>query len=85
MFRRAGARSRRSPRNDGLVGAEGAFLTCSFWAVSALVEIGESDRASKPCEKVLCAAAPLELYAEELDPTAGASSATSRRGSRTSR
>ena len=57
--------------DDGLVGAEGAFFTSSFWAVSALVEIGESDRARKPCEKVLCAAATLELCAEELDPHSG--------------
>jgi GH15 family glucan-1,4-alpha-glucosidase len=64
-------RYRVEQTDDGLVGDEGAFFTCSFWAVSALVEIGEPDRARRLCEKLLCAASPLELYAEELDPRSG--------------
>jgi GH15 family glucan-1,4-alpha-glucosidase len=64
-------RYRVEETDDGLVGSEGAFFTCSFWAVSALVEIGECDRARRLCEKVLCAASPLGLYAEELDPHSG--------------
>jgi alpha,alpha-trehalase len=57
--------------DDGLVGPEGAFTTCSFWMVSALAEIGEPDAARALCEKVLCYASPLRLYAEEIEPGSG--------------
>ena len=39
--------------DDGLPGEEGTFTICSFWLVSALVEIGELERARKLCEKLL--------------------------------
>ncbi len=39
--------------------------------MSALVDIGEHDRARQLCEKVLSLASPLGLYAEELDPKTG--------------
>jgi GH15 family glucan-1,4-alpha-glucosidase len=54
--------------DDGLVGVEGAFTCCSFWLVSALVEIGDLPRARRLCERLVSAASPLGLYAEELDP-----------------
>jgi GH15 family glucan-1,4-alpha-glucosidase len=57
--------------DDGLKGEEGTFTICSFWLVSALVEIGEVDRARRLCERLLSHASPLELYAEELDPHTG--------------
>jgi GH15 family glucan-1,4-alpha-glucosidase len=57
--------------DDGLSGEEGTFLICSFWLVSALSEIGESDRASGLCERLLAHASPLLLYAEELDAETG--------------
>jgi GH15 family glucan-1,4-alpha-glucosidase len=57
--------------DDGLSGEEGAFTICSFWLVSALVEIGELERARKLCERLLSFASPLELYAEEIDPHGG--------------
>jgi GH15 family glucan-1,4-alpha-glucosidase len=57
--------------DDGLSGDEGSFTICSFWLVSALVEIGEVDRARKLCERLLAYASPLELYAEEIDPNSG--------------
>ncbi len=57
--------------DDGLQGAEGTFMICSFWLVSALSEIGESDRASAMCERLLAHASPLLLYAEELDARSG--------------
>ncbi|GAB2475206.1 glycoside hydrolase family 15 protein [Streptosporangium sandarakinum] len=57
--------------DDGMAAEEGAFTICSFWLVSALVEIGEYTRARKLCEKVLSFASPLGLYAEELDPYSG--------------
>jgi GH15 family glucan-1,4-alpha-glucosidase len=57
--------------DDGLTGEEGAFMTCSFWLVSALVEIGELPRAKRLCERLLSLASPLDLYAEEIDPRTG--------------
>ena len=58
--------------DDGLRGREGAFTICSFWLVSALSEIGESERARRLCERVLSFAGPLHLFAEEIDPRSGA-------------
>jgi len=57
--------------DDGLSGEEGTFTICSFWLVSALVEIGELRRARALCEKLLSFASPLQLYAEEIDATTG--------------
>ena len=57
--------------DDGLSGEEGSFTICSFWLVSALVEIGELPRARRLCEKLLAYASPLGLYGEEIDPGSG--------------
>ncbi len=57
--------------DDGLHGVEGTFLICSFWLVSALSEMGEAERATQMLERLLAAASPLGLYAEELDPVSG--------------
>ncbi|MEU4598561.1 glycoside hydrolase family 15 protein [Nocardia sp. GTS18] len=57
--------------DDGLSGEEGTFTICSFWLVSALVEIGELERATHLCERLLGLASPLRLYAEEIDPRTG--------------
>jgi GH15 family glucan-1,4-alpha-glucosidase len=64
-------RYRVEETDDGLSGAEGTFLICSFWLVSALSEIGESARARDLCERLLESAGWLDLYAEELDPVSG--------------
>jgi alpha,alpha-trehalase len=64
-------RYRPEQTDDGLSGAEGSFTICSFWLVSALVEIGETDRARRLCEKLLSYASSLGLYGEELDPDTG--------------
>jgi alpha,alpha-trehalase len=56
---------------DGLSGEEGTFTICSFWLVSALVIIGELERARALCEKLLSYASPIQLYAEEIDPRSG--------------
>ena len=77
-------RYRVEETDDGLVGSEGAFFTCSFWAVSALVEIGDDARARALCEKLLCLASPLGLYAEEIDPATGRHLGNFPQGSRTS-
>jgi GH15 family glucan-1,4-alpha-glucosidase len=64
-------RYRTDETDDGLQGAEGTFLICSFWLVSALSEIGEKRRAASLCERLLQHASPLGLYAEELDANTG--------------
>src|SRR6478672_7255100 len=64
-------RYRVDETDDGLSGEEGTFAICSFWLVSALVEIGEVEAAKKLCERLLAYASPLELYAEEIDPLSG--------------
>ncbi len=61
-------RYRTEETDDGLAGEEGSFVICSFWLVSALVEIGEPRRARELCERLLGEASPLGLYAEEIDP-----------------
>jgi GH15 family glucan-1,4-alpha-glucosidase len=57
--------------DTGFSGAEGTFTICSFWLVSALAMIGETERAHALCQKLLSFAGPLLLYAEEIDTTTG--------------
>jgi GH15 family glucan-1,4-alpha-glucosidase len=65
-------RYRLDVADDGLANAEeGTFTICSFWLVSALTIIGETDRARALFEKLLSFAGPLLLYAEEIDVTTG--------------
>jgi GH15 family glucan-1,4-alpha-glucosidase len=64
-------RYRTSETDDGLVGEEGTFLICSFWLVSALLEIGDRKAGRQLCERLLSLASPLDLYAEELDAATG--------------
>jgi GH15 family glucan-1,4-alpha-glucosidase len=64
-------RYRVEETDDGLQGEEGTFTICSFWLVSALVEVGELKRARALCEKLLSYASSLQLYAEEIDPKSG--------------
>jgi alpha,alpha-trehalase len=62
-------RYRTQTTDDGMWGeSEGTFTVCSFWLVSALVEIGELDRARTHCEKLVGSASALGLFGEELDP-----------------
>jgi GH15 family glucan-1,4-alpha-glucosidase len=64
-------RYRVDETDDGFSGEEGTFTICSFWLASALCEIGEVERARGLCEKLLSYASPLQLYAEEIDPSTG--------------
>jgi GH15 family glucan-1,4-alpha-glucosidase len=64
-------RYRVEETDDGLSGEEGTFAICSFWLVSALVQIGELERGRALCEKLLSFASPLGLYAEEIDAASG--------------
>lgn len=60
---------RYPPGGDGLPGAEGAFLPCSFWLVQALALIGERDAAHQLFDQLADQASPLGLLPEEIDPT----------------
>jgi GH15 family glucan-1,4-alpha-glucosidase len=64
-------RYRVEETDDGMSGEEGTFTICSFWLVSALVEIEELQRARALCEKLLWVSGPLLLYAEEIEPITG--------------
>ncbi len=64
-------RYRTDETDDGLSGREGTFLICSFWLVSALSIVGESQRALDLMERLLRVASPLDLYAEEFDADTG--------------
>jgi len=57
--------------DTGFSGKEGTFTICSFWLVTALAMIGETERAHALCQKLLSFAGPLLLYAEEIDATTG--------------
>ncbi len=57
--------------DTGFAGEEGTFTICSFWLVTALAMIGETDRALDLCKKLLNLAGPLHLYAEEIEASTG--------------
>ena len=64
-------RYRVDSTDTGFEGKEGTFTICSFWLVTALAMIGETDRAAALCKKLLSFAGPLLLYAEEIDADSG--------------
>ena len=64
-------RYRTEETDDGLSGKEGTFVICSFWLVSALAIVGEIQRARDLMERLVKAASPLGLYAEEYDVDTG--------------
>jgi GH15 family glucan-1,4-alpha-glucosidase len=57
--------------DTGFEGDEGTFTICSFWLVTALAMIGETDRGRALAQKLLSFAGPLHLYAEEIDASTG--------------
>ena len=57
--------------DTGFEGEEGTFTICSFWLVTALAMVGETERARALCQKLLSFAGPLLLYAEEIDTATG--------------
>jgi len=53
---------------DGLPGAEGAFLACSFWMVNALHLIGDEAGARELFDRLLTLRSDVGLLSEEYDP-----------------
>jgi alpha,alpha-trehalase len=64
-------RYRTDETDDGMSGKEGTFLICSFWLVSALAIVGETQAARDLMERLLRVASPLGLYAEEFETETG--------------
>jgi GH15 family glucan-1,4-alpha-glucosidase len=56
---------------DGLEGAEGTFLVCSFWLADCLWLTGRHDDAHALFERLLALRNDVGLLAEEYDPVAG--------------
>jgi GH15 family glucan-1,4-alpha-glucosidase len=61
---------RRRPLDDEPVAGE-VFAVCSWWLVSALVAIGDVDRARALAERLLAYSSRVGLYGEHLDPASG--------------
>jgi alpha,alpha-trehalase len=56
---------------DGLPGAEGTFLLCTFWLVQAQAQAGEVEAAIATFERAVAAINDVGLLAEEVDPSSG--------------
>jgi GH15 family glucan-1,4-alpha-glucosidase len=56
---------------DGLAGAEGAFLLCTFWLAQALAMAGHLQRARAVFARAAGCVNDVGLLAEEVDPDTG--------------
>ncbi len=56
---------------DGLAGAEGTFLICTFWLAQAQALAGDVDQATATFERAIAAINDVGLLAEEVEPGSG--------------
>ncbi|MBP9087275.1 MAG: hypothetical protein KBG15_14225, partial [Kofleriaceae bacterium] len=63
---------RRYRTNDGLGVPEVAFMLCTFWQVEALARVGRTEAARAMLDQLRAVASPLQLFAEDVDPSTGA-------------
>ncbi len=57
--------------HDGLTGAEGTFLLCTFWLAQAQALAGQLDQATATFERAIAAINDVGLLAEEVDVATG--------------
>ncbi len=57
--------------HDGLGGAEGTFLLCTFWLAQAQALAGDAEAASATFERAVASINDVGLLAEEVDPRSG--------------
>ncbi len=57
--------------DDGLPGQEGAFILCSFWLISALAILEDTDAALRLFSRMDRCITPHGLLSEEIDPDSG--------------
>ena len=57
--------------HDGLAGAEGTFLLCTFWLAHAQALAGDVEAATATFERAVAAISDVGLLAEEVDPGSG--------------
>jgi GH15 family glucan-1,4-alpha-glucosidase len=57
--------------HDGLAGAEGTFLVCTFWLAQAQALAGDAEAATATFERAVAAINDVGLLAEEVDPRNG--------------
>jgi alpha,alpha-trehalase len=57
--------------HDGLTGAEGTFLLCTFWLAQAQALAGDVETATATFERAVAAISDVGLLAEEVDPGNG--------------
>ncbi|MGH9918721.1 MAG: glycoside hydrolase family 15 protein, partial [Nitrososphaerales archaeon] len=58
-------------RYSGMEKEEGAFVACTFWLVSALVHVGQVDRARGLMEEAVRLTNDVGLFSEQIDPLTG--------------
>jgi alpha,alpha-trehalase len=56
---------------DGLAGAEGTFLICTFWLAQAQALAGDVDQATATFERAIAVINDVGLMAEEVEPSTG--------------
>ena len=64
----AGPVTWRYHSDDGLPGAEGAFLICGSWMIDSLFLIGRADEAERRFDRLCDLAGPTGMMAEQHDP-----------------